>query len=32
MESSENVQDVFTGVDWNYVKLDHDRFVFKSFC
>ena len=27
MELSENVKDVFTGVDWNYVQLDHDRFV-----
>ena len=27
MELSENVNDVFTGVDWNYLQLDHDRFV-----
>ena len=27
MELSENVKDVFTGVDWDYVQLDHDRFV-----
>ena len=31
MELSENVQDVFNGVDWNYyVKLDHDRFVLSG--
>ena len=30
MELSENVKEVFTGVDWNYVQLDHDRFVLSS--